>query len=86
MLRRWERLPARIQVLVAWPACCVFLAAIHLVFFPWLTAARALSYAVFEAVPLALLVVFATQTELARRANAAAPPLDDDAGSEPPAR
>jgi hypothetical protein len=84
MLRRllhlWESLPARHQIMVATPIAFVLLFLIHASgLFPLLTIRRALTYALMECIPVALVVTFATQTELARRASAAE---NDDLDSE----
>ena len=76
MMRRlltwWESLPPRRQIMVATPVAFLLLFLIHASgLFPLLTIKRALTYAVMECVPVALVVTFATQTELARRAHAA---------------
>lgn len=72
LLAYWESLPPRRQVLVGAPTLFVALLAIHLVGFPNLTFARSLAYALMEALPLTLVVTYATQVELVRRETAAA--------------
>lgn len=77
VLRRWEALPARWQVGAALPAALIALLALHLALFPHLGVGRSATYAVMEAIPVALIVTFATQTELARRERAARRDGDD---------
>ena len=87
MLHLWESLPARRQILVATPIAFVLLFLIHASgLFPLLTIQRALMYAAMECVPVALVVTFATQTELARRASvarAAEAEIEPEVGAEP---
>ena len=70
ILAFWESLPPRKQVLFGAPTMFVLLLAVHLVGFPHLTFARSCAYAIMEAVPLALVVTYATQVELVRRETA----------------
>ncbi|MCW2973045.1 MAG: hypothetical protein JWN72_1318 [Thermoleophilia bacterium] len=70
LLTAWESMPPRRQVLVGAPTMFVLLLVVHLVGFPHLTFARSCAYAIMEAVPLALVVTYATQVELVRRENA----------------
>lgn len=65
----WESLPARRQVLWGWIASALVLGVVHIPFVLSgnITVARAVGYAISESLPAALLVTFATQTELARR-------------------
>ena len=72
LLGWWEALPARRQVLWGWVGACVALGIVHIPFVLAgnITWGRAIGYAVSEALPAALLVTFATQTELARRRSA----------------
>jgi len=69
LLSKWESLPPRRQVAYATPTLLVLLFGFHEAFFPLLEWTQSLTYAVMECVPLALVVTFATQTELTRRAQ-----------------
>jgi len=71
LLAFWESQPPRRQVLIGAPTTFLVLLAVHLVGFPHLTLARSASYALMEALPLALVVTYATQVELVRREAAA---------------
>ena len=72
LLHRWESLAPRHQIMVATPVAFVVLFLIHASpLFPLLDWKRALTYALMECVPVALVLTFATQTELARRAHMA---------------
>ena len=87
LLTWWESLAARHQILVAAPVAFVLLYIIHDAFFPLLTPRKALTYALMECLPLALLLTWATQNELRRRADAAsalpgASDLDPEPGVE----
>lgn len=76
LLARWESLSPRNQIFVATPIAFVVLFLVHVSpLFPLLGWEKSLTYAVMECVPVALVLTFATQTELARR--------ERDAGSEP---
>ena len=66
----WEALDGRGRMLFGTPAALVVLFGFHEAFFPLLDWQRSLTYAVMEAVPVALLVAWATQNELRRRAAA----------------
>jgi hypothetical protein len=70
VLRWWEQLGGRNRVLVGSPLAFVVLFAFHEAFFPLLSWRQSLLYAVMEAVPVALLLAWATQNELRRRADA----------------
>ena len=61
----------RSRVLVAIPGAFVALFAFHEAFFPLLSWGQSLTYAVMECVPVALVIAWATQNELRRRAAAA---------------
>lgn len=68
LLARWEALPPRHQIAVATPSAFLVLFLVHASpLFPLLDWKRALTYALMECVPVALVLTFATQTELARR-------------------
>lgn len=68
LLARWEALSPRHQIAVAAPVAFVALFLIHVSgLFPLLDWKDALLYAGMECLPVALVVTFATQTELARR-------------------
>ena len=69
ILSRWESLPPRRQIQLGIPLAFLVLFAVHEAFFPNLTLGRTLGYALMESVPLALVVTYATQVELARRAQ-----------------
>lgn len=74
LLDRWEALQARHQVMVSAPVLAVLLFVVHEAFFPRLQWHDSLLYALMECVPLALVVTFATQSELARRERGDAEP------------
>ena len=76
LLRRWEALAPRHQVLLGIVVGFPLLLLVHAAF-PLLSWQERLGYAAFEAVPLALLVTFATQTELRRRELRDADPSED---------
>ena len=78
----WESLPARRQVLVASPAIAVVLFCVHEAFFPLLEWHDSLLYAVMECVPVALVLAFATHTELTRRALDTPDTSDPDAAGD----
>lgn len=67
LLARWEALPARWQIIVSTPTLFVVIVLGHVAFFPLVGWVQAIGYAAMEAVPLALVVTFATQVELAKR-------------------
>lgn len=78
----WESLPGRSRVLIGIPVAWVAIFLFHQAF-PRLTQLDRAVYATMEAVPVSLLVAFATQNELRRRAEAqarAAERADRDAG------
>lgn len=66
----WEALPGRRQVPVGMVVAFVVLYCFHQAFFPLLDWKRSGMYAVMECVPVALLMAWATQNELRRRAIA----------------
>lgn len=71
LLAWWETLAPRHQIFVATPAAFIALFLIHWSpIFPLLTWKKALIYATMECVPVALVLTFATQSELARRDRA----------------
>jgi len=70
LLTWWEALPGRRRVLYAIPVAALALFAFHEAFFPRLTWGDSLLYSVMECVPVALLVAWATENELRRRAAA----------------
>jgi hypothetical protein len=72
LLSWWEGLSGRTRVLVGIPLSFVILFLFHEAFFPRLTIGDSLLYAGMEAVPLALVLAWATQNELRRRADAEA--------------
>lgn len=68
LLARWEALPPRYEIAVATPVAFLVLFLVHASpLFPLLDWKRAVAYALMECVPVALVLTFATQTELARR-------------------
>lgn len=69
LLSWWEALPDRGRVAWGIPVALLVLFAFHEAFFPLLTWQRSLMYAVMEAVPVSLVVAFATKNELRRRAD-----------------
>ncbi|MCW2928188.1 MAG: hypothetical protein JWM86_2156 [Thermoleophilia bacterium] len=71
LLTRWESLSGRNRVLLAIPIAFVVLFAFHEAFFPLLSWSQSLTYAVMECVPVALVIAWATENELRRRADAA---------------
>ena len=77
----WESLPGRVRVLVGIPLAWVVLFVFHQAF-PLLSQLERATYATMEAVPIALLLAWATQNELRRRADAerraAGEPIDDE--------
>lgn len=77
----WESLPGRGRVLVGIPLAWVVLFLFHQAF-PLLSQLERATYATMEAVPIALLLAWATQNELRRRADAerraAGEPIDDE--------
>lgn len=83
LLAWWEGLAPRRQLQVAIPAMLVLLYGVHDLFFPLLSSRKALTYAVMECVPLALIVTWATQNELRRRQAAQDAELPEDAGRPP---
>lgn len=66
LLGWWEALPGGRRVAYGIPAAAVALFAFHHAF-PLLSWQQRLGYALMEAVPLALLVAWATENELRRR-------------------
>lgn len=68
LLRWWETREPRTRVLVAIPISFVVLFMFHQ-FFPLLSTGDRLLYAAMECIPLALLIAWATQNELRRRAE-----------------
>lgn len=77
LVARWEGLPARRQVAIAYPTITILLLALHVAFFHRITVARSIGYAIFEGALITGLLVLATQSEIARKHQA--PP------AEPPA-
>ncbi len=77
LLNWWEALPGRRQVLYAIPVSAALLFCFHEAFFPLLSWTESLTYAVMECVPVALLVAWATQNELRRRAAGGSGDADD---------
>lgn len=81
LLRWWESLPGRGRVLIGIPVAWVLLFGFHQAF-PLLSQLDRAMYATMEAVPIALVLAWATQNELRRRADAerraAGEPVDDD--------
>lgn len=71
----WEGLAGRTRVLVAIPVAFVLLFLFHHAF-PLLSTGDRLLYAAMEAVPVALVVAWATENELRRRRDA---DVDDQA-------
>lgn len=82
LLTWWESLPGRAQVLIGIPGAWVALFTFHQAF-PRLTQLERATYATMEAVPLALVIVWATQNELRRRADAQRGAQDPDRSDEP---
>lgn len=81
----WEGLEGRTRVLVAIPAAFVVLFLFHHAF-PRLSTGDRLLYAAMEAVPVALVVAWATENELRRRREQSAGEADTDpTDGEPPA-
>ncbi|MCW2955277.1 MAG: hypothetical protein JWO69_146 [Thermoleophilia bacterium] len=79
ILTRWESLPPRRQVLWGIPVALVVLYLVHDLLFPRLSHQEAITYAVMECVPLALLLTWTTQNELRRRrAQEQSPPDASD--------
>lgn len=66
LLAWWESLQGRTRVLAAIPVAWIFLFMFHQMF-PLLSNAERALYATMEAVPIALLVAWATENELRRR-------------------
>lgn len=71
LLQWWESLPGRGRVLVGIPVAWVVLFVFHQAF-PLLSQLERALYATMEAVPIALVLAWATQNELRRRAEAEA--------------
>lgn len=69
LLSWWESLSGRGRVLLGIPVVWVALFAFHQAF-PRLSQLERAMYATIEAVPIALLLAWATQNELRRRADA----------------
>lgn len=68
LITKWEKLAPRKQILVATPIAFVVLFLFHWSpIFPLLDWKESLTYAAMECIPVALIVTFATQSELARR-------------------
>ncbi len=67
LLVRLEDSSVPVQLAFGYALAFAVLFAGHLVFFPWLTAARCASYAVFEAIPVALVILLVLHTERAKR-------------------
>jgi hypothetical protein len=65
----WEALPGRSRVLIGIPVAALVLFLFHEAFFPLLSWKQSLMYAVMECVPVALVLAWATQNELRRRAE-----------------
>lgn len=79
LLAWWEALPGHRRVLVGIPVAWVVLFVFHQAF-PLLSQLERAVYATMEAVPIALVLAWATQNELRRRAEAerrAGEPHDD---------
>lgn len=68
LINWWEGLQGRTRVLVGIPIAFVVLFMFHQMF-PLLSTGDRLLYAAMEAVPLALVLAWATQNELRRRAE-----------------
>jgi hypothetical protein len=82
LVRWWESLSGRARVLIGIPVAWVVLFLFHQAF-PLLSQLDRAVYATMEAVPVALIVAYATQNELRRRAEAearASERADRDAG------
>lgn len=77
ILSWWEGMPGRGRVLVGIPVAMAVLFAFHHAF-PLLSWHERLMYAAMEAVPVALLVAWATENELRRRAAHAGDQHDAD--------
>lgn len=71
LLHWWESLPGRGRVLIGIPLAWILLFVFHQAF-PLLSQLERAMYATMEAVPIALLIAWATQNELRRRAEAEA--------------
>lgn len=72
LVERWERLPARFQLIGGWGVAFIVLLVFHVPFVlsSNITGMRALGYACGEALPFALLITLATQMERARKSQA----------------
>ncbi len=68
ILDRWETLTDRGRILTAIPLAWAALFAFHQLF-PLLSQVQRATYATMEAVPVALVVAWATKNELRRRAD-----------------
>jgi hypothetical protein len=68
LLQRWEGLPSQAQIVIAFPTLVVVLFFVHLILFLQ-PVARSIFYAFFWAILGTYLVVIATRTEAAKRAN-----------------
>ena len=71
VLSWWEALPGNRRVLYGIPIAWVALLLFHQAF-PALSQTQRMTYAFMEAVPVALLLAWATQNEMRRRADAEA--------------
>jgi len=83
LVRRWEALPVGRQLIVSYATLFSVLLAVHVAFFHRISFGRSLGYAIFEAIPLALMVVFASQAEAARRGAHDAPSSPDEPAPHP---
>ncbi len=68
LLLRWEGLPAQTQIVIAFPTLVVLLFLLHITLFLQ-PVGRSILYGVFWAILGTYLVVIATRTEAAKRAN-----------------
>jgi hypothetical protein len=69
LLQWWESLPGHRRVIIGIPVAWVVLFVFHQAF-PLLDQVQRATYATMEAVPIALVIAWATQNELRRRAEA----------------